>query len=132
MKTLVEIAAYLFAAQIIFSIFFLACRLFSCYILPLVQTRYKKYKAMKQIETLIKSAKGKFFTIKFEKLDGTVRTINAKNRYNSLIKGTGSPATDALKEKGYKNAINRNSGRWFSFLPEKVIEFKCGAIHETF
>ena len=127
-----DILFVLFAAPITFSIFFLATRIIACYILPRIRNHNRKNKAMKNIETLIAASKGKFFTIKFEKLDGTVRTINAKNRYNRLIKGTGSPATDALKEKGFKNAVNRNRGTWFSFLPEKVIEFKCGKIHETF
>ena len=87
---------------------------------------------MKNIESLIKQAKGRFFSLTFEKKDGTVRTINGKNRYDRLIKGTGSPATDALKQAGYKSAVNRNADGWFSFMPEKVKEFKCGAIHETF
>lgn len=86
----------------------------------------------KKIDQLIAETKGKFFTLTFIKQDGTVRTINGKGKYNRLITGTGSPATDALKAKGYKSAINRNGETWFSFMPEKVVEFKCGAIHETF
>jgi len=86
----------------------------------------------KKIDALIEKTKGKFFTLTFIKKDGTIRTINGKDRYNRLVKGTGSPATDALKAKGYKNAVNRNGESWVSFMPEKVVEFKCGAIHETF
>ena len=86
----------------------------------------------KKIDALIEKSKGKFFTLKFIKQDGTVRIINGKDKYNRLIAGTGSPATDALKAKGYKNAVNRNRETWVSFMPEKVVEFKCGAIHETF
>lgn len=86
----------------------------------------------KKIDALIEKTKGKFFTLKFIKKDGTVRIINGKDKYNRLIAGTGSPATDALKAKGYKNAVNRNRETWVSFMPEKVVEFKCGAIHETF
>jgi phage/plasmid primase-like uncharacterized protein len=105
----------------------------------LIQKTKNKYKAMqhqdqiaKQIDSLIADTKGKFFSLKFIKKDGTIRTINGKDRYNRLVKGTGSPATDALKAKGYKNAVNRNGESWVSFMPEKVVEFKCGAIHETF
>jgi hypothetical protein len=127
-----DILFILFAAPITFSIFYLATRIIVCYILPVLRNKHNKNKAMKNIETLIAASKGKFFTIKFEKLDGTIRTINAKNRYNRLIKGTGSPATKALKEKGFKNAVNRNRETWFSFQPEKVVEFKCGKIHEIF
>ena len=86
----------------------------------------------KKIDALIEKTKGKFFTLKFIKKDGTLRVINGKDKYNRLIAGTGSPATDALKAKGYKNAVNRNRETWVSFMPEKVVEFKCGAVHETF
>jgi len=105
----------------------------------LTEKTKNKYKAMqhqkqiaKQIDSLIAEAKGKFFTLKFIKKDGTLRVINAKDKYNRLIKGTGSPATKALKQKGYQNAVNRNLESWVSFMPEKVVEFKCGAIHKTF
>jgi len=86
----------------------------------------------KQIDSLIADTKGKFFSLKFIKKDGTIRTINGKDRYNRLVKGMGSPATDALKAKGYKNAVNRNGESWVSFMPEKVVEFKCGAVHKIF
>jgi|APGre2960657373_1045057.scaffolds.fasta_scaffold05396_9 hypothetical protein len=109
------------------------------FVSDLIEKTKNKYKAMqhqkqlaKQIDSLIAQAKGKFFTLKFIKKDGTLRTINGKDRYNRLVKGTGSPATKALKEQGYKNAINRNGESWVSFKPEKVVEFKCGALHKTF
>jgi len=105
----------------------------------LIEKTKNKYKAMqhqkqlaKQIDSLIADTKGKFFSLKFIKKDGTIRTINGKDRYNRLVKGMGSPATDALKAKGYKNAVNRNGESWVSFMPEKVVEFKCGAVHKTF
>jgi hypothetical protein len=86
----------------------------------------------KQIDSLIAATKGKFFSLKFVKKDGSLKIINGKACYNRLVKGTGSPATDALKAQGYKNAVNRNGEGWVSFKPEKVVEFKCGVIHETF
>jgi phage/plasmid primase-like uncharacterized protein len=119
----------------LFSIFYLAARGTSLYIL---HRKAKQNKIMhqdqiaKQIDSLIADTKGKFFSLKFIKKDGTIRTINGKDRYNRLVKGTGSPATDALKAKGYKNAVNRNGESWVSFMPEKVVEFKCGAVHKTF
>jgi phage/plasmid primase-like uncharacterized protein len=119
----------------LFSIFYLAARGTSLYIL---HRKAKQNKIMhqdqiaKQIDSLIADTKGKFFSLKFIKKDGTIRTINGKDRYNRLVKGTGSPATDALKAKGYKNAVNRNGESWVSFMPERVVEFKCGSIHETF
>jgi hypothetical protein len=87
---------------------------------------------MTKIKELIEKSAGRFYTIKFQKKDGTIRTINAKNKYLRLIKGTGSPATDALKEQGFLNSVNRNKETWFSFQPDKVLEFKCGNIHEIF
>ena len=47
-------------------------------------------------------------------------------------RGIGKAISEALKAKGYKNAVNRNGETWFSFLPEKVVEFKCGAVHKIF
>lgn len=83
---------------------------------------------MKNIDRLIKSAKGKFFSVTFEKKDGTIRTINSKDKYFRLIKGGNS----TVQGSGYVSAVNRNKESWFCFQPEKVKEFKCGSIHETF
>jgi hypothetical protein len=85
-----------------------------------------------EIKELIEATKGRFFSLTFEKKDGSIRTINAKDRFTSLVKGTGSPATDALKQEGYMFAVNRNNGRFVSFKPEKVKHFKCGSIEKQF
>ena len=85
-----------------------------------------------EIADLIAATKGKFFSITFEKKDGTIRQINAKDKYIQLIKGTGSAGTDGLKAAGYFSAINRNNQGWFSFKPEAVRHFKCGKIEKTF
>jgi hypothetical protein len=116
----------------LFSIFYLAARGISLY------TKHRKEKQNKKtmqqnIDQLIEQTKGKFFSITFEKKDGTLRTINAKNRYDYLVKGNPDhPATQGLKAAGYKSAVDRNRKGWFSFQPEKVVEFKCGAIHKKF
>ena len=135
-ENLIHSALIVASIPALFSIFYLAARGSSVYIL---HRKAKQNKTMqlqeqtaKKIDALIEKSKGKFFTLKFIKQDGTVRIINGKDKYNRLIVGTGSPATDALKAKGYKNAVNRNRETWVSFMPEKVVEFKCGAIHETF
>lgn len=116
----------------IFSLFYLATRGISLYI----QSRKEKQnkKTMQQyIDQLIEQTKGKFFSITFEKKDGTRRTINGKDRYIRLVKGNANhPATQGLKAAGYKSAVDRNREGWFSFQPEKVVEFKCGAIHKKF
>jgi hypothetical protein len=85
-----------------------------------------------QLDDLIAATKGKFFSITFTKKDGTSRTINGKNRYNRLVKGVGSPATTALKERGYCSFVNRNASGWVSAHKENVLTFKCGKIEETF
>jgi len=85
-----------------------------------------------EIIALIKATKGKFFSLTFEKKDGSLRTINAKDRFTGLIKGTGSPATDALRQGGYMFAVDRNRNGYFCFKPEKVKNFKCGSIEKQF
>lgn len=84
-----------------------------------------------QLDDLIASTKGKFFSITFTKKDGTSRTINGKNCYNRLVKGVGSPATDALKESGYASFVNRNRNGWVCAQKENVVTFKCGKIQHS-
>jgi hypothetical protein len=85
-----------------------------------------------EITALIEATKGKFFSLTFVKKDGTIRTINAKDRFTGLVKGTGSPATDALRQDGYMFAVDRNRNGYFCFKPEKVLLFKCGKIDKQF
>lgn len=87
---------------------------------------------MSEIENTIAATKGRFFSITFIKKDGSIRTINAKDRYNSHVKGIGSAATDALKSSGYKFLFDRNKKRFFSYKPEKVLSIKCGTIDKNF
>jgi hypothetical protein len=130
---LTSLIALILISPIIFSIFFLAIRAFYCYILPRQQeTKPTDTMKNKEIIALIEAAKGKFFSLTFEKKDGTTKTVNAKDKYLRLIKGTGSPATDTLKENGYIMNVNRNKESWFSFKPENVKHFKCGAVEKTF
>lgn len=120
------------AVAFIFSIFYLATRAFSCYILPELKNKYKTMKNVKEINALIANTKGKFYSLSFVKKDGTLKTVNAKDKYFRLIKGTGSPATKALKDAGYVSHINRNRESWFSFKPESVRHFKCGKVEKSF
>lgn len=85
-----------------------------------------------EIAALIDATKGKFFSLTFVKKDGTIRTINAKDRFTGLIKGVGSPATDALRQGGYMFAVDRNRNSYFCFKPEKVLALKCGKIDKEF
>lgn len=87
---------------------------------------------MSEVENTIAATQGRFFSITFIKKDGSIRTINAKDRYQSHVKGVGSPATDALKAEGYKFLFDRNRKGFFSYKPEKVLRIKCGGIDKTF
>jgi hypothetical protein len=84
------------------------------------------------IKDLIASTKGRFFSITFIKNNGDKRTINGKNRYDRLVKGTGSPATTALKQAGYVSFVNRNAEGWACAHPDRIMEFKCGGVTHTF
>ncbi len=131
-QTLVN-STLIFISPLIFSTFFLATKSISLYILARKTNKTEQTEAMKNIDQLIAEAKGKFFSITFEKKDGTLRTVNAKDKYLRLIAGAVStPSIDGLREAGYKSAINRNRERWFSFQPEKVKAFKCGKVEHTF
>ena len=77
---------------------------------------------------LIESTKGKFVTLRFKKKDGTIRTINAKDKYQRLLHG----GDNKVRLAGYESAVNRNKESWFCAKDDRVLEFKCGAIHEKF
>jgi hypothetical protein len=128
----IETIQYVAIFSLIFSTFFLAIRTVSAYIKNINRNNTMTPQQSKEIDALIAATKGKFFCITFEKKDGTIRTVNGKDRYQRLIKGVGSPATNGLREAGYKSAVNRNKESWFSFQPEKVKTFKCGQIEKHF
>ena len=128
---LTTILALILISPIIFSLFFLACRVIACYLFPAKTNQTKENTDTmknKEIIALIESAKGKFFSLTFEKKDGTRRTINSKDKYFRLLKGGKNNVAGA----GYVSLINRNKENWFCFQPERVIAFKCGAVEKTF
>jgi len=86
-----------------------------------------------EIAAFIDATKGKFFSITFAKKDGTIRTINAKDRFTGLIKGYGEAlGIVALRQQGYMFAVDRNKNSFFSFKPERVLALKCGKIEKEF
>ena len=91
-----------------------------------IQERKNK-KMQTELETLIGSVKGRFFSITFEKKDGTIRTINGKDKYLRLLRG----GENKVKDAGYVSAVNRNKEEWFCFKPNSVVRFKCGAIEKN-
>lgn len=123
-------------SPLIFSTFFLATKSISAYLLTRKANKTNQKQTMKNIEEvnqLIAKSAGKFFSITFEKKDGTLRTVNAKDKYLRLIAGAkDSPSIKGLHEAGYLSAVNRNRESWFSFQPTKVKFFKCGKIERVF
>jgi len=87
---------------------------------------------MNELQQLIQSTKGRFFSITFQKKDGTIRTINGKARYDRKTKGTGGNSTQQLKEQGYVSFVNRNRDQWACAHTDKVIRFQCGNLVKVF
>jgi hypothetical protein len=84
------------------------------------------------LHQLILDTKGRFFSLTFRKKDGSKRVVNGKNFYRDMVKGTGSAATDALKEQGYVSMIDRNKESWISAHETAGIHFKCGNVEMNF
>jgi len=80
------------------------------------------------LEKLIESTKGKFFSITFTKKDGSVRIMNAKDKYARLLKG----GDNKVAASGYTSFIDRNKDNWACAKASGVVNFKCGNIEETF
>jgi hypothetical protein len=78
----------------------------------------------KQLNTLVKESKGRFFSVTFTKKDGTVRTINGKDYYKSLLNG----GTSKVAHLGYTSIVDNNRGGWAAVHEDKVLAFKCGTV----
>lgn len=77
-----------------------------------------------ELETLIASTKGKFFSIQFVKNDGSVRTINGKDKYQRLTKG----GVDNVRHAGFVPFVDRNRDAWACAHKDQVVRFECGDI----
>ena len=90
----------------------------------------------KTLDQLIAETKGKFFSVTFTKKDGSVRTINGKDKYRRLLAG----GTNRVEGLGYISFVNRNAsniltkkgGQWACAHKEGVLTFKCGEIKAEF
>ena len=90
----------------------------------------------KTLDQLIAETKGKFFSITFTKKDGSVRTINGKDKYRRLLAG----GTNRVQDMGYVSFVNRNAagvktptkGNWACAHKQEVLTFKCGDIKAEF
>ena len=96
----------------------------------------KPKKMNKTLDELIAETKGKFFSVTFTKKDGSVRTINGKDKYHRLLAGE----NERLKGMGYVPFVNRNAsntltkkgGGFVVAHKEGVLTFKCGEIKAEF
>jgi hypothetical protein len=124
----------LISAPVIFSIFFLACRLFSCYILPVVSNYKHKKMNTTKLRKLIQETKGKFFSCSFIKNDGSLRVANGKDFYRRLLASSSSPKAgwNPLAKTSFEPFVDRNKEAWIAASDERLVSFKCGKIEVTF
>ena len=84
-----------------------------------------------ELDQLVAQTKGRFFSIRFIKKDGSVRVVNGKDKYQHLLAGGKS----TVKPAGYTAFIDRNAnggiGSWKSAKASSLIEFQCGEIHKV-
>ena len=80
------------------------------------------------LASLIESTKGKFFSITFIKKDGSVRIVNAKDKYIRLLRGGDNKVAAA----GYTSFVDRNKESWVCAKDSNTVSFKCGKREETF
>jgi hypothetical protein len=100
---------------------------------PLKFASLTKKNNMKTLDQLIHESKGKFFSVTFIKKDGSIRTINGKDKYRRLIAGTKeSPNPNPVKNAGFVSFVNRNKENWASAHKNGVLVFKCGEIKAEF
>lgn len=111
---------------VIFSIFFLATRILSCYLLP--RQPKPTMKNQNKLKKLIDQTNGKFFSCTFCKADGSIRLANGKDKYIRLLAG-GHSTLEGTKSTPF---VDRNKDSWIAANDDRLIEFKCGKIHETF
>jgi hypothetical protein len=90
--------------------------------------------AQTKLRNLIQETKGKFFSIKFVKNDGTLRVANGKDIYRRLLAPDSSSRAgkSTLKGAGYESFVDRNKESWIAAHGEKVVAFKCGKLEVNF
>ena len=125
----------LILAPFIFSFFFLATRVIGCYLFnrktnqPQIENNTMNTNKLKK---LIDSVNGRFFSLEFQKLDGTIKKVNGKDFYRRLLSDGPKAGWNPLKGTSFTAFIDRNKEDWSSASDSRLIRFKCGAIEETF
>ena len=87
-----------------------------------------------KLRNLIQETKGKFFSIKFVKNDGTLRVANGKDIYRRLLADGANPRAgeNNLRAAGFESFVDRNKESWIAARGEKVVAFKCGKLEVNF
>ena len=134
---LTSLLALILISPIIFSIFFLAIRTISAYILPRKTNQTKPTETMKnttELRNLIRQTNGKFFSVVFRKKNGDLRIANGKDLYRRLLADASSPRAgfNPVQGAGYESFVDRNRESWICAKDENLVSFKCGAIEKTF
>lgn len=76
-----------------------------------------------QLQNLIAQTKGKYFSLAFEKNDGKLRVVNAREKDLRYISG----GENKLSDSPYVSVFDRNKKGWVSCRPEKVKKISCGS-----
>ena len=87
-----------------------------------------------KLRKLIQETKGKFFSIKFVKKDGSLRVANGKDIYRRLLADESSPRAgkNTVRDAGFESFVDRNKESWIAAHDEKVVAFKCGKLEVNF
>lgn len=86
-----------------------------------------------KLKELIDATNGRFFSLKFRKLDGSVRVVNGKDFYRRLLTSPDSVnAKSNFSGTAFTPLVDRNKEGWVSASDERLIHFKCGEIEKNF
>lgn len=77
-----------------------------------------------ELTNLIRSTKGKFFSIKFRKANGDIRVANGKDFYKRLLNGGESTHSESES----KPFVDRNKGEFIAANGDRVVAFRCGSL----
>ncbi len=76
-----------------------------------------------ELQTLIAQTKGRYFSLAFEKNNGDLRVVNAREKDLRYIRGGKNKQSDSP----YVSVFDRNKKGWVCCRPEKVKKISCGS-----
>ena len=96
----------------------------------LQKKKLEKTEIEKELDRLIKSTKGKFFSVSFKQKDGSIKKFNGKNFYKRIefdnMNSFGF--VDPNKKTLFKN---QKKGGWQKDIGE-IVQFKCSGVKKDF